>query len=91
MPMSVFGRKDDSLYDWENRFAALREKASDVTAKRQYDTARAALKYASACGASLARRQSSNDGIIFDLAFDKEQACYYLEHMDSCIEGAIMV
>ncbi len=91
MPMSVFGRKDDSLYDWENRFAALREGATDVTAKRQYDTARAALKYAYTCGASLVRRQASNDAIVFDLAFDKEQAIHFLEHMDACVEGAIMV
>ena len=91
MPMMILGRESANLYDWEERFVALRDGANTLAAKRSYDTARALVKYAYTCGASLARRQSSSDAIVFDLAFDKEQAIHFLKHMDACVEGAIMV
>jgi hypothetical protein len=91
MPTAVFGRESAQLWDWEERFTALRDVATSLVTKRQYDTARALVKYAYSCGASLARRQSSSDAIIFDLAFDKEHAIHFLENMDSCVKGASMV
>jgi hypothetical protein len=91
MPTSVFGRENANLCDWEDRFVKLRDGTNNMAAKRQYDTARALVKYAYSCGADIVRRQSSGDSIVFDLAFGQEQAIHFLKDVDACVKGAIMV
>lgn len=90
MPLTVIGRCRN-LYDWEHRFVSLRDKATSMNSKKQYDTARALVKYAYTCGASLVETQHSSDSITFDLAFDPGMASSFLENVDEAVKGAIMV
>lgn len=91
MEMPLVIPKDQSIYSAEYSFTVKRDRVSDHARKVELDRARAVLKYASCCGATLNEMHNADHKLKITLGFTSiESLINFRDTMGSAVSSATM-